>query len=350
MSCQGCFNGCGTITPDTCVRYTGDSIPLLGINNGDPVSKVEEAIIDKVVEFAEGNGIALADIDLKCPFIEDLFGCCQDKTLKNLIQVLIDANCTLKELVDTLSATVNSVYSFNVVCLTGLPVNPTRDDILQALLNKVCEMDSTLTTIANDYVKASQLNSLIASYLSSVSGGTVQQSTKMVPYVAYEYYGPLSNFDSGGVGIASAGYQKVYICNGSNGTPDRRGRVAVGAVQGVPGGALDSAVDPTNPANPSTNYVLNQKWGSSYITLTTGQMPSHSHTVTDAGHSHTITGSNETSFTSGGAVAAVQMDGAEAAGSTNTATTGITIASAGSSQAHDNRQPSIGAYFIMYIP
>jgi microcystin-dependent protein len=37
-------------------------------------------------------------------------------------------------------------------------------------------------------------------------------------------------------------------------------------------------------------------------------------------------------------------------GKTVSAKTGITVGSAGSSLAHDNMQPSVGAYFIMYLP
>lgn len=357
MSCTNCFNGCGTPVPDTCVKYTGDPIPLLGVDTGDPLSKLEEEIVNKLVEYSTGQGITLSELTIDCDFISDLLGCCEDKTLVNVIQALITASCTLKEMVDALDAIVNSSYVFDVSCLTGLPTNPTKDDILQALLSKVCSMSATLDTISGDYVRATDLDSLIAQYLSS-NTSTTQQSSKMVPFVAYEYYGPLSNFDSGGTGIPAAGFTKVYICNGSNGTPDKRGRVAVGAIQNVPGGALDPAVDPTLPANPSTNYVLNQRFGSSYINLNINQVPSHTHVVNDSGHTHPFARfwSRAINYGNGNSVPVLQIQQGnnlvQPVGDVSPTlnTTGITVGNAGGGAAHDNRQPSIAAYFIMFIP
>lgn len=351
MSCTNCYNGCGTPVPDACVKYTGPNIPLLGIETGDPLSLLQAEIVDKLTQYSTGLDIDLSAITIDCPFIQDLLGCCQDKTLVNLIQVLVNASCTLKELVDDLSAIVNAPFSFTTTCLT-LPVSPTRDDILQALLVKVCAMDTLLTTVSSDYVKATQLNSLIGQYLSANTGST-QQSAKMVPFVAYEYYGPLSNFDGSGIGLAAAGFTKVYICNGSNGTPDKRGRVAVGATQNVPGGAMDAAVDPSLPANAGTNYILNQRFGSSFVALNVNQIPAHSHPVVDSGHTHNVSlfrndsnGGNQvnTAYLNNdtGAIATTRT--------TDSSVTGIIIGTAGGGQPHDNRQPSIAANFIMYIP
>lgn len=352
MSCTTCYDGCGTPISDQCVKYTGPNIPLLGISTGDPLSKLEEMLVDKVTAFAQGNDIVLSDIDLNCPFLEDILGCCKDKTLYNLIQMLIDANCTLRELVAALESSINPNFVFNVSCLSGVPANATRDDILQALINNYCATASTVTTIFSDYVKASQLDSLIASYLAG-AGASSQQSAKMVPYVAYEYYGPLSNFDSGGKGLSSAGFNKVYLCNGANGTPDKRGRVAV-CVPNLPGGgALDTAVDYTLPANAGTNYSIQQKFGSSNVTLNINQIPAHTHTITDPGHTHSVLYKHGEADQNEPGTYGDLMDMTTPKNSsttTSSATTGITINSSGLGQSHDNRQPSIAAYFIMYIP
>jgi len=357
MSCTDCFNGCGTPVPDTCVRYTGADIPLLGVETGDPLSKLEEEIVNKLVEYSTGQGITLSDLTIDCDFIKDLLGCCEDKTLVNVIQALITASCTLKELVDALDAIVNTAFVFDTSCLTGLPVNPTRDDILQALLVKVCSMSTTLDTIAGDYVRATDLDSLISQYLAT-NTNTTQQSSKMVPFVAYEYYGPLSNFDGSGAGLSASGFNRVFICNGSNGTPDKRGRVAVGAVQNVPGGALDSAVDPSLPANVGTGYVLNQKFGQSFVSLNITQLPAHTHAVNDPGHIHPFARfwSRAINYGNGNSVPVLQIQQGNnlvqptGDNSSTIAVTGITIGSTGGGTAHENRQPSIAANFIMYIP
>ena len=53
MSCVGCYNGCGTPTPDKCVKYTGVDITFLGsttpdICTNDPLYKVEQVLITKI--------------------------------------------------------------------------------------------------------------------------------------------------------------------------------------------------------------------------------------------------------------------------------------------------------------
>ncbi|MEI6186995.1 MAG: hypothetical protein WCP46_00640 [Alphaproteobacteria bacterium] len=344
MPCTDCFNGCAEVISDKCVKYTGADNPALPICQGDSLYQLEQVIITKLLAAANGTGIVL-DTPLSCTFLTTLLNGA-DKTLATLLDVYQQAICSLKSDVTSLQAVVGTSTSFNTSCLTGLPASPTRDQIIQALLTKVCTMDTRLTAIEVDYVKASQLNSLISSYISG-NVSSVQQNTKMVPYVALPYFGPLSNFDNSGKGLSSTGFDKVYICNGSNGTPDLRGRTIVGAIQGVPGGALDSAVDPALPANAGNNYVLNQKFGASSIVLTSSQMPAHTHSITDPGHTHDVVGLEK------GAGDGSNVVGAEPGTkvkTTNSSITNISIGSAGSSQAHDNRQPSLAGYFIMYLP
>ena len=347
MSCTDCYNGCPEIQPDTCIKYTGPDFPALGITQYDPLYKVENIILTKLTSVLSGAGIDLSSVDLNCAFVEGLL--VGDKNLINMIQMLVDAACSLKASLTQLDEQVNTFVTYETSCLTGLPASPTQAQILQALLLKVCSMSVTLNSIQSDYVKASQLNTLIANFLSSGTS-TTQQFTKMVPYVAYEYYGPLSNFDVSGKGLASVGYDKVYICNGSYGTPDKRGRVAVGAVQGVPGGALEAAVDPSLPANAGTGYVINQKFGQSFVTLNQSQIPPHTHVATDSGHSHPITSTMKGDLGGLGAVPAANMTSSESGGSTDTGYANVSISSTGGGQSHDNRQPSIASYFIMYIP
>ena len=122
--------------------------------------------------------------------------------------------------------------------------------ILQVVIVQLCTVKSDLAAlalnVATNYVSIANINSYIAAYLASLNpGGTVMFKDKMVPYTAVEYYGPLSNFDSTGAGLGQ--YDRIFICNGLNGTPDKRGRVGVGAILNVPGGPLDAAVNPLTP-------------------------------------------------------------------------------------------------------
>ena len=356
MSCTDCFNGCAEVVSDKCIKYTGNDNSALPICQGDSLYQLEQVIITKLLAVVDGTGIVLST-PLGCTFLTTLLNGA-DKTLSTLLDVYQQAICSLKTDVTALQTIAGTSTSFNTTCLTGLPTNPTRDQILQALLTKVCLIDTRLIAVESDYVKATQLNSLIAAYITSItpSGGgtgstTVQYKTQLVPYVALPYFGPLSNFDNGGKGLSSAGFDKVYICNGSNGTPDLRGRTIVGAIQGVPGGALDSAVDPSLPANAGFNYVLNQKFGASSIVLTSSQMPAHAHSIIDKEHTHQVVTANNGSGSGGGDAHRDSSTGTANGRTTLPSLTGITSTeSIGGSQAHDNRQPSLAGYFIMYLP
>ena len=220
--------------------------------------------------------------------------------------------------------------------------------------------------VSTNYVKLADLNTLIQAYLDSQSGNTTQQNAKMVPLVAYEYYGSLDNFDDTGAGISSLGWDRVYICNGSNGTPDKRGFVAVGAINGVPGGPLNANVDPVYAGNP--NYSLYSVSGTNTVTLTLPQIPSHTHTANvvqststeanglliDPGHFHYV-GKPDQWYPGTGSAALFNSGNYH---QSSTAKTGISVKTnvgvsnnyTGEGQSHSNIQPVIAAYYIMYIP
>lgn len=342
MACPDCFKNCPQYVSDCCVEYTGEDIPLLGICKGDQVCKVERIIIEKLLEITDGTGIVLSDVTMdNCQFIIDLFGD-QEKTLSNILNTLVQASCNLRQLITTITP---SPTSFDTVCLTGLPANPTRDQILQAALILLCNIKTTVDAIPSTYVKISDLETLVKQIVNNIGNnpGTVV-AAKLSPFIAYEYYGPLSNFNAQGIGIAALGYDKIYLCNGQNGTPDKRGRVAVGAIRNVPGGALDAAVDPlVNPLNP--NWAAGDKAGVNFHTLTIAEIPAHNHPITDPGHSHVYGGVIPDGRGADGDKAATR-----ATLSTQGAFTGITVNNNGGGQPHTNIQPTIAANYIMYIP
>lgn len=361
MACKDCLQNCDTIIQDRCVIYTGEEIPLLDICPGDSISQLEAAVVEKLLGLLDGTGVSPADVTVaNCQWLKERLGALPPN-MSNLFQLLIDASCTLKELIDDINTELDNNTVFNTACLTGLPADPSRDDILQAAITLLCSVKTTVDAIPSTYVQLSDLTNLVTQIVNEINGGgsTVAQNyAKMVPYVAYEYYGSLSNFDGTGKGLEPLGFEKVYLCNGQNGTPDKRGRVAVGAIRSVPGGALDAAVDPTvSTLNP--NWGVNDKAGENNHTMTVPEMPTHSHPVTDPGHKHSINGqtggdnndnSNTTRFAGGD-------KGVNESGffftntqACQTATTGITVGNTGGGQPHNNIQPSIAAYYIMYIP
>lgn len=385
MSCESCYNGCVDIVSDKCVKYTGDTYAPVGIEYGDSLYQVEIALIENVISFLNGSGINISVNPVYlCNYMQTFLPAGSTFTLPTIIAGIVRAICDTHSSIVTIESTLATLNAnYDVDCLTGVTNSSDTHDVVQATIDKLCAVATDLTALELDvdtnYVKLADLDALIAAYIASSSGGSSnQQYLKMVPYVAYEYYGPLTNFDGSGIGIPASGFFKVYLCNGLNGTPDKRGRVAVGAIDGVPGGPLDAAVNPANLGNP--NYDLYTTAGENTITLITSQIPVHTHatTVVASGtvgdHTHIVMGGPGPG--SGSVPTALQVISNETAQGGNSSykmlpanvqshNSGITSASgagsvslnvnvsnapAGSGAAHANIQPVIGAYYIMYIP
>jgi microcystin-dependent protein len=366
MSCDSCYNGCVETVSDECVRYTGIDYEALGVNTGDNLVSVEQAIMNALVPLLSGEGDIIG-LDISCPIIDERLPAHAPNT-KELFTATVSAICSLQAQIFSIEdvlAILNADYSIG--CLQGVTASSDTHAIVQAIINKLCAVATELTNfkieVNSNYVKLSDLNALIAAYLSEQTGST-QQYTKMVPYTAVEYYGPLTNFDGTGAGLVNLGWDKVYLCNGANSTPDKRGRVGVGAIitPGIIGPDLDAEVNPEYTGNP--NYALYSTDGLNTVILDVTQLPSHTHaptvtngaaTVTDPGHIHYFNYLNK-----GGG------DGSNVFGSengpsnkaTSSATTGISvttnvgvnIGNTGSGVGHNNIQPVLAAYYIMYIP
>jgi microcystin-dependent protein len=294
-------------------------------------------------------------------------------TLNDVISALIRSICSLKTSVTAIESTLTTLNAdYTIGCLTGVTASSDTHAILQAAINKLCSTDTALTALAlnvsTNYVELADLNSLIQAYLNSIAPSNLYKN-RMVPYIAYEYYGPITGFDVTGKG--SLQFVDVYLCNGSNGTPDKRGRVAVGTTDGSMAGSIpmSSVVNPSTPGNPS--YSLSSVQGLNNVTLTANQIPSHTHTATAtstaAPHSHFIakSGANIGDLTStspldtlfdGGDRSYIlkSTSGTADLGPTSTATvdvtTSVTVNAAGGGLSHSNIQPTIGAYYIMFIP
>ena len=349
--CVDCTNGCTETTLDSCVKYTGPDNTVIGICKGDPLYKVEAQIITYITTLLSSTSAVILSLTGNCDYFKSKMGT-KAYNSSNIIDSLVTSVCDLKSMITVLQGTTVTPISVNAPCL-GLSPNATRDDILKATASKVCQINTQVTFIANDYVKASELNTLIAQFLASNTPtsptGITQQYTKMVPYTALPYFGPQSNFDSTGKGLVNNSYDKVYLCNGLNGTPDLRGRTVVGAISGVPGAALDAAVDPTNPANAGKNYAVKDKFGASSIVLNTTNLPTHTHPVTDPGHVHGVNAKDSNGVLGNDSRIPTPTDQGGVL-ATKSALTGISIGSTGGNAPHDNVQPSMAANFIIYLP
>lgn len=375
MACNNCYNGCVETTSDKCVRYTGSAVPDLNIETGDSVYVVEQSVIDAVVSFLDGTGIDItidptAYCELVTQYLPTCKPICSPPTAVELFEALVKAACDLQGQVTAIDATLATLNAdYTIDCLTGVTASSDTHAILQATINKLCDLGIDLVALALDvdtnYVKLSDLDALIQSYLDSIGTSTLY-SNKMVPYTAVEYYGSLSNFDATGAGLGD--WDKIFLCNGQNGTPDKRGRVPVGAIQLVPGGALNAAVNPATPGNP--NYAVGDVSGANTIVLDATQIPSHAHSITDPGHDHFVLANDNAAaipFTGGpNATEPVSsytdLSGnfsyrtgtsnlaAATVGLSSTESTAITVNSTGGGLAHSNIQPVLACYYIMYIP
>lgn len=371
MSCESCYNGCVQTVSDECVRYTGINYVALGVETGDNLVSVEQAIMNALVPLLTGTGdaITLSAGDV-CALVTGYLTAGLTHTSREWITALSKGECNLQAQIVAINNTLailNADYSIG--CLTGVTASSDTHDILQVVITKLCTTVANLAALTLDvntnYVKLADLDALIAAYLASQSGGGgTQQYLKMVPFVAYEYYGSLINFDGTGAGLNSAGFYKVYLCNGLNGTPDKRGRVAVGAIANVPpiGVGLDATVNPANPGNP--NYAIFNTAGENTVVLTPLQMPSHSHaaiasstgTISPNPHSHNYSLQNTTTTVSGVSGGAHPLGNSPVNSTTSTVdltvaiSTGVTVSNTGGGGAHANIQPVIAAYYIMYIP
>jgi len=372
MSCDSCYNGCVETVSDQCVRFTGlDSVPL-DIQNGDNLQTTLENIINNLVPLLTGEGDKILLIEaIRCALIDDYLPgptIPDTWTSAQIFEALTKSVCALQAEYDIGAGFIFDIEApYTTECLTVVPGNSVTHQVLQATIDKLCTLVLDVYALELDlntnYVKLADFDALVAAYLASLPSGSTQQSSKMVPFVAYEYYGSLDNFDGTGAGIPGNGFYKVYLCNGLNGTPDKRGRVAVGAIVDVPpiGIGLDPAVNPSNPANP--NYALLDTDGSNSVVLVTPQLPAHSHTssastsvsITDPGHAHFVNYLNKNGGDGNNVLGSEAGSNNRATtsattGISATATTIVQVDSTGSGEGHANIQPVIAAYYIMYIP
>ena len=366
-TCSNCYNGCTEIASDRCIKYTGIDVPVLGIQTGDSLSFVEQALITFLVSTLDGTGVKIdLGSTVVCTLVNKYLPTCGDLTIVDISKALVQAACDLQVQVNAINVTLTTLNAdYTIGCLTGVTASSDTHAIVQAVINKLCQIEVNLGALSlnlttNYSSNGVELDNYIANYLSDNSGSVNSISNRMVPYSVVPYFGPLSNFGSTGIGIASLGWDNIYLCNGVNGTPDLRGRVLVG-VTAVPGGSSYPAQ--TDPALGNPNYTLNVPLGQNGISLSLGQLPPHAHPGTIAvtqispnPHTHAISPNVSTLESdgsgNGSSARATITDSIEllAENVTLTAVTNVTVASQGQGEAHPNFQPGIGCYYIQYRP
>ena len=129
---------------------------------------------------------------------------------------------------------------------------------------------------------------------------------------------------SGSIGSIPSGW---YLCDGSNGTPNLTDRFIIGA---------------------GSTYAVNGTGGTSSVTLTTNNLPAHTHTatstVTDPGHTHTTSylgyvGSGGGGISGGGySFSTISL---------NSATTGVSVATTNASTGSGTSFSILNPYYAL---
>lgn len=359
--CSNCYSNCVDIQPDKCVKYTGVDIVFLGISNGDNLNSVTGAITDFLATVLDGIGIVL-DIDPAnlCTIITNNIVDVDKITALDITRALSVAICDLDTKVTTLqnfNTTLEANYTPD--CVPEIDGTEGTHAVLQAVVNHLCTvataLDAVKLDLSTNYVAIADINTYIANYIAANFSAVTGEKAKMVPYTVVEYYGPLNVFDATGAGLGD--WAQIYLCNGENGTPDKRGRIAVGTTNGMGGGTYSSATDPLIPGNPTYNlYSVN---GSNTVTLTESQIPSHTHTAsvsTNGTHTHDFPGTlytkdgaseDDNTFTNKDNTGKIDVTSTLEAGShTHT----VTNSNTGGGNSHNNVPPVLACHYIMYIP
>lgn len=380
MSCTNCFGGCVETTSDKCVKYTGSPITFLNIHTGDSLEAVEKAITDYLTTVLSGIGILpVIEPTLICDTVKQYFPCeeCSSPTLIDILTAIIQAICAIEVEIAVERGRIDAIEAdYTVGCLRAAPRDGTHV-ILQEVITTLCTAIDDIETLNNLFTTCvtigttNNINTLIQNYLNTITTDN-KMYTKMVPYVIYPFYPTneiLSSFTINGAGIVGSTWEKIYFCNGDNNTPDLRGRSLIGVAIAMGAGSFNPEVD---PANGNPNYVLTDKAGANSVSLTTPQLPAHTHVATvainDPGHLTTIefkqtssnaaVGGNDTPL---GSINNVPPGFQQSTLSGNTSTTMnetgldstnvvVTNANTGGGEVHDNVHPVHACYYIMYIP
>lgn len=357
--CSDCYSGCTKTVSDKCTKYTGVNVPILGIRTGDSISYVNAAVIGFLVSTLDGTGI-LYELGKEniCDIVDKHLKKCKDISVRDITNALSAAICELDTIQKENSANLEALNaSYDTGCIENIEGTEGTHVVLQETINLLCDTIQTLESLVlnlnTNYVKITDIGQLIDDYINSEDPTKGGMRTKMVPNTVVEYYGPLHHFDATGAGIGL--WDQIYLCNGENTTPDKRGRVGIGTTVGMGGGNYPAATDPTLLGNPG--YTIRQTNGTNTVILTVSQIPPHTHTGSigpEGRHTHIVSGAVTRQNSDGDALSR----DANISGGVNDITTSfngehthpLTISPAGGGEAHSNIQPVLACHYIMYIP
>lgn len=366
-----CLNiPCTTTLSDQCIIYTGESIPELGICQGDRLSQIEAVILEKLLSYTTGSGIVLSTIIQSCQEVQNqMLG--KDNSLSNFIQALINVACSLDSRVTVIEDQPIVVY--DTKCLTVSATDEAA--IIQSLINTVCTLNTSVTEITNQLINSGDLNTTIV----NTSGNLIKSAittcgdwgltktgngnnTKVEifglvpPYSPIMCYAPLSNFDSTGKGRPGGPFCGWYILNGNNGMPDWQGYTP-GMATNLPGITRSKPLDGRVGGFPAGSYFLSNlgdKKGEVQVGLSAAQIPPHTHPVNQDPHSHTYPLAGDAWVTTVSPSSPGGKIRVQGLGIGSSSTTGsyahVTVQPNTGGQHHYNIQPTVYCYYIARLP
>lgn len=147
--------------PSNCITWTGESIPYLGIYEGDSISPIIAEIITEIKRIA-GKDLSTFDIpsllkicDQKAP---------EEISLISILTLLRDNQVCLKDFVDELDKQLAKLLegkkvTVNLRCYTGLNglgLSITREELDQLIINKLCAHEAALDSIDSSLVRMNE--------------------------------------------------------------------------------------------------------------------------------------------------------------------------------------------------
>lgn len=170
------------IVSSNTITWEGPNIPCIELCTGDTVSSVVYKIAEHLCSIYS-NIEDLKTLDLKC-VIENCNSSCdlKDYSLKAIFEVLLNNDCKLKELIDSLEFQINNIAEgglilsldlsclethFNTLCIDKNQY--TLNDLLQCFISMICDQETKIKDLSN---RIQSLEVLITNLQNTVVTGT----------------------------------------------------------------------------------------------------------------------------------------------------------------------------------
>lgn len=187
--------GCPELLSSGCITWNGPNIPCLGICTGDCLTKVVHLLASKFCIIYDG--LDLTALDLSCLVANPTVGD-DDRTIKYILELILDNQCTLKELIDAIDGSSSSdvTLTLNMRCLKifddfGNEIPQNLNATLQSLVNKVCADADRISAVEADIVNIQDQIDALPSPITYVEpsivtciDGVTRRTSLTVPIVA----------------------------------------------------------------------------------------------------------------------------------------------------------------------